>query len=139
LGIRYEAFEDPISAAMLSDGTLAYLCFVALARSVTDRPVLALDEPEAHLHPALLARVVNLLEVASSECPVIVATHSDRFLDALNDPGRGVVLCELDALRKTHLKHPNTDELALWLGEYGGYGSIRAAGLEPLVTTEELS
>jgi len=89
-----------------------------------------MDEPELHLHPALLARVVGLLEEAAEHAPVVLATHSDRLLDALTDPVASVVLCELDEQRAVRLRRPNAERLADWLEEYRGFGSIRAEGYE---------
>lgn len=53
---------EPMSAAVLSDGQLAYLAFVGLYRLRSRRTLLAMDEPELHLHPGLLTRVVQFLE-----------------------------------------------------------------------------
>jgi predicted ATPase len=44
---------------MLSDGQVSFLCFLALCELGQGRSLLAFDEPEVHLHPALLARVFH--------------------------------------------------------------------------------
>ena len=126
--MKYRYFGDAVRASALSDGTLAYLGFVALARANTDTSLLAFDEPETHFHPGLLARVVDLLEEASTGRQVVVATHSDRLLDALSNPADAVVLTELDAQGATRLLRPVPARLARWLKEYRGIGDIRAAG-----------
>ncbi|MBL8916832.1 MAG: AAA family ATPase, partial [Archangium sp.] len=72
-----------VRAAGLSDGQLNYLCFVAIARSTTPRSVLLVDEPELHLHPGLVGRVADMMLAASEVSPVIVATHSNSVLDAV--------------------------------------------------------
>lgn len=122
--------DKPLPAEYLSEGQLAYLAFVALVELDTRRSLLAFDEPEVHLHPALLTRVVWMLEQAAEHAPVILATHSDRLLDALEDPLQSVVLCELDEHRAARLRRPNAERLADWLGDYRGLGSIRAEGYE---------
>lgn len=63
--------DDPLPAEYLSEGQLSDLGFVALAELHGPRSILAFDEPELHLHPALLARVVWLLEEASEHAPII--------------------------------------------------------------------
>jgi predicted ATPase len=120
----------PVPIDSLSEGQISYLAFVALAELNDSRSVLAYDEPELHLHPALLARVVGMLEEVAESCPVILATHSDRLLDALTDPAQSVVLCELDGAHRTQLQRPNPVRLAEWLGTYRGLGAIRAEGYE---------
>jgi predicted ATPase len=122
--------KEPLPAAMLSEGELSYLAFVALCELQEGRSVLAFDEPELHLHPALLARVVWMLEDASRTAPVILATHSDRLLDALNDPAGSVVLCELDETGSVQLRRPAQDRLEDWLRDYRGLGALRAEGYE---------
>ena len=69
--------------------------FVALFRLPEKRSLLAFDEPELHLHPRLVLRVLGFFEKMALESPVILATHSDQLLDGLNDPAGSVVLSEL--------------------------------------------
>lgn len=120
--------DEPMPAEYLSEGQLAYLAMLALVELDERRSVLAFDEPELHLHPALLSRVVWLLEDAAERAPVVLATHSDRLLDALDDPASSVVLCELDPQRAVQLRRPDAAKLADWLSSYRGLGSIRARG-----------
>jgi hypothetical protein len=122
------ASDKPVPIDSLSEGQISYLAFVALVELNAGRSLLAFDEPELHLHPALLARVVGMLEEVAESCPVIVATHSDRLLDALADPAGSVVLCDLDDARATRFQRPNPEHLAEWLETYRGLGSVRAEG-----------
>jgi predicted ATPase len=98
--------------------------------------VLAIDEPELHMHPMLLARVVGMMEEVAESCPVVLATHSDRLLDALSDPAGSVVLCDLDERRTTRFQRPNPERLEEWLESYRGLGSLRAEGYEAHVFDE---
>jgi predicted ATPase len=99
---------------------------VALIRLDDGRTLLAFDEPETHLHPALLARVVTLFEDAASRYPVVLSTHSDRLLDALPDPVASVVVSELDALHRTKLRRLDPEQFEKWRDDYLGVGDIRA-------------
>ena len=131
--------DRPLPAECLSEGQLSYLAFIALVELNQERSLLAFDEPEVHLHPALLARVVWMLEEVAETSPVIVATHSDRFLDALADPAGSVVLCELDEQRAMRLRRPNARRLAEWLESYRGLGAVRSEGYEAHVFDNDLS
>lgn len=133
LRVQFGRLGQPIPVDALSEGQLAYLCFVALCNLTEGRSLLSVDEPELHLHPGLLTRVAWMLESAAEATPVIVATHSDRFLDALKEPAASVVLCSLDESRATLLQRPNPERLADWLETYRGIGALRAEGLEPHV------
>jgi predicted ATPase len=130
---RYRAFPSKVPASSLSDGTLGYLAFVALFRLAPKKSLLAFDEPEGSLHPMMTTRVAQLLEALSNETSIIVATHSDRFLDALTDPEQSVVLCALGPGRETKIVRPNKAALNKWLQSYSGFGEIRSAGHESSV------
>ncbi len=128
LALKVSGLRAPIYATDLSDGELSYLAMVSLHLWDEGRELLAFDEPETHLHPNLLSRVVDLFEACSRRYPVVVATHSDRILDDLAHPEQSVVLCELDDRRATKLVRPDKAALASWLESYRGLGEIRGAG-----------
>lgn len=120
--------DRPVAADRLSEGQLAYLCFVALC-ALGPAGLVAIDEPELHLHPALVARVAWMLEELAMDAPVVIATHSNQLLDALGPDAR-VVLCDLDERRATRLRTPKPEQLKVWLAEFEGLGRIRQAGYE---------
>lgn len=127
-----------VPAFQLSDGQLAYLAFVALVQLERGRTLLAFDEPELHLHPGLLGRVLQLLEDASIRYPVILATHSDRLLDFLTDPASSVRVCEVDVQYRTSLRPLDRKRLDKWTDKYSGLGELRAAGqLRSVVAFDE--
>lgn len=134
LSLKFANREVP--AWTLSDGELAYLAHVALYRMSTGRSLVAIDEPESHLHPALLARVLDFLEDMSKETSVLVTTQSDRLLDGLSEPAREAVLCELGENRTTRILRPDPRALQQWLEEYRGLGEIRASGHEGSVMSQ---
>lgn len=134
LWIKYDCFDYPLPASALSDGSLAYIAFVVLFRlNPEKKSLIAFDEPDLHLHPYLLMRVLDLFESAAETCPVIIATHSDRLLDGLSRPFDSAVLCELDDQRATRLIRPDKKALDRWLERYRGLGDIRSAGHEASV------
>lgn len=139
LSLKYRGMNLPVPASELSDGTLAYLAFVALLRLPGDRTLLAFDEPDLHLNPRLLAHVVGFFEQMGKSYPVLIATHSDRVLDLLTDPAESVVCCELDENRATQLVRPEPAALQEWLVNYKGLGDLRAAGHEASVFTRPVS
>jgi len=128
--------QHAVSLFGLSDGTLAYLALVALFRLNTSRSLVAFDEPETHLHPALLLRTLDFWEQTAKQCPVVLATHSDRLLDGLTNPEDSVILCELDVDRSTRLFRPDAEVLKQWLDEYRGLGDVRSAGHQASIMTQ---
>jgi predicted ATPase len=136
LSLKLVGLDRPVPSSQLSDGMLSYLAFVALFRLHTTKPSLvAFDEPDLHLHPHLLMRVLDMFDAMARDCPVLLATHSDRLLDGLTDPAKSVVLCELDERGATRLVRPDREALAKWLTRYRGLGDIRSAGHAASVLT----
>jgi predicted ATPase len=137
LSLKLLGLDRAIPSSQISDGMLSYLAFVALFRLHTTKPSLvAFDEPDLHLHPHLLMRVLDMFDAMARECPVLLATHSDRLLDGLTDPAKSVVLCELDERGATRLVRPDREALAKWLERYRGLGDIRGAGHAASVLTK---
>jgi predicted ATPase len=129
--------QGKIPALHLADGLLTYMGFVAIHQLGDGRSLLAFDEPETHLHPALLARVMTLLEDMATRHPVILATHSDRILDYLSNPVESVLICELDDEQKTRLRRLDAEQYEKWRARYRGLGDIRAQGHLPSVLAED--
>lgn len=127
LSLKRTDLAEPIPAANLSDGQLAWLAFVALARLNSGRSLLAVDEPELHLHPSLLGRVVSMLASLPGSPPVVLSTHSDRVLELLDDPADAVRVCNLNGSR-AEVSRIDAAELPLWLEQFGDVGQLRAAG-----------
>lgn len=133
LAVRFKGLAMPIYSAGLSDGQLTYLAFVALRHLDESSHLLAIDEPEIHLHPALLARCTWLFESLSKKYPVILSTHADTILDVVSDPAAQVRVCSLDKDRATRLDFLDPKALAHWRQKFSGLGDIRRAGLTHLL------
>lgn len=130
LWVKLRGRDEQIPAASLSEGTLAYLAFVALFRLPSKRSLLVFDEPELHLHPRLLTRVMGFFQALSERSTVLLATHSRRLLDELHDPAGSAILCELDDADATRLRYPDRAALDAWLQDYEGLGRVLDAGYE---------
>jgi len=136
--IKIANTDKQIPSGSLSDGQLAYLAFVALARLPTPRSLLVFDEIEAHLHPRLLIRVMGLIRSIAERCPVLLTTHSRRVLDDLDEPAKSVGVLELDPdSLVTKLRRLDEAKLKDWLDDYDGLGQVLDAGYpESLFETE---
>ena len=74
LAVSYRS-SGTVPAFALSDGTLALLAVIAIARldgGDTPRSLVVLDEPDLHLHPSAISQVVALLEECSVRHPVVM-------------------------------------------------------------------
>jgi predicted ATPase len=73
----------PFRAHELSDGTLKYICLLAVFMGYRLPPFIALNEPETSLHPSLLAPLARLIARASRRADIWIVTHSEQLMEAL--------------------------------------------------------
>ena len=78
-------FEPPVPAIRLSDGTLRFLALAAILLQPEPPPVICLEEPELGMHPDMIRMVAQMIADASAKTQLIVTTHSDYLLTALQD------------------------------------------------------
>lgn len=109
--------EFSIPATRLSDGTLRYLCLLAILCDPEPPSIVCIEEPELGLHPDILPNLADLLVAASERTQLIVTTHSDVLVDALTERPEAIVICEKRE-GKTTLKRLRKEELANWLKNY---------------------
>ncbi len=107
LEVRQHGLLRPLGTAELSDGTLRYLMLVAILLSPRPSSLLVLNEPEASLHPDLLAPLGRLIAAAAQRSQIIVVSHAQGLADAL-----------LDTAAVTHLRLEKS------------FGETSAAGLD---------
>lgn len=63
------------------EGIISLFSIVDALTSTPSDGILAIDEPELSLHPAILRRLVRAIVRLSAEKQIIVATHSPYFID----------------------------------------------------------
>ena len=118
LYLHYEGLKAPIPATRLSDGTVRYLCLLAILCHPAPPPLVCIEEPELGLHPDLLSGLADLLIAASHRTQLVVTTHSDTLVDGLTRVPDAVVVCE-KVHGSTEMTRRTGKELAHWLSEYG--------------------
>ena len=76
-------------ASELSDGTLRFLALAGALLAYRLPPFIALNEPEASLHPDLMAPLARLIARAAERTQIWLVTHSTRLADAIAQTGAG--------------------------------------------------
>ena len=106
-----------VPATRLSDGTLRYLCLLAILCQPNPPPLICIEEPELGLHPDVLPKLAALLKDAAERTQLIVTTHSDVLVDAMSDQPQSVIVAERGP-EGTSLTRLDADRLKPWLEKY---------------------
>ena len=126
-----EGLRNPVPATRLSDGSLRYLCLLAVLCHPEPPPVICIEEPEIGLHPDIIPEMANLLVEASARSQIFVTTHSDILVDALTDTPDSVIICEKSD-GATQLRRLDSAEIKSWLERYkhelGSLGDLWVSG-----------
>ena len=77
-------FEDPFIAHYVSDGTIKMFAYLVLLHDPKPHPLLAVEEPENQLYPALLRELAEeFRDYARRGGQVFASTHSPEFLNGV--------------------------------------------------------
>jgi len=117
LYIRRKHSEREDSAADLSDGTLRFLLLLTILATPDPPPLIAIDEPEAGLHPSMLPIIAEFAAAAATRTQVILSTHSPQMLDGFGDTLPTATIFDW-AGDHTELKTVSGDGLRKWVEEY---------------------
>ena len=110
LRFQDDNFQDPFIAPNVSDGTIKMFAYLVLLYDPNPHPLLAVEEPENQLYPALMRELVEEFhDYAQRGGQVFVSTHSPDFLNG----------AELDEIR--------------WLVKEDGFTKIRRASESELL------
>lgn len=115
-----------IYASEMSDGMIVYLCLLSLILHPLQRAVLALDEPDAHLHPSAVRRLMALAHEPAKR-HLIIVTHSNALLDELQDPAASIRIVETTK-EGARIRKVDTAALDTWRSEYT-LSDLRRTGL----------
>jgi predicted ATPase len=113
-----QLFWDDVSgqsfdASELSDGTLSFLAILC-ALFQPGSALIAVDEPEQHLHPDALRRLVGAARYLSDRQPILFTTQSDALIGLLDESPDSVVVASRGP-DGTSLVRPDPDQLQEWL------------------------
>ena len=115
--LHEKGLKHPIPATRLSDGTLRFVCLLAVLCHPNPPGVVCIEEPEIGLHPDIMPLIAELLVDASHRTQLFITTHSDALVSELTDMPESVIVCERDK-DGTSLRKLDRDNLREWLGKY---------------------
>jgi predicted ATPase len=116
--IEESGLLEPLVSWRLSDGTLKFLCLLAVLLEEDLPPLICIEEPEVGLHPEAIQIVAEALVTASARTQLIVTTHSEALIDALSERPEDVLVTERDFDNGTQFKRLDNQQLSRWLERY---------------------
>jgi predicted ATPase len=106
-----------ISSTRLSDGTLRYLCLLAILCHPTPPPLVCIEDPELGLHPSVIPFLAEMMIDAAERTQLMVTTHSEMLVHSLGQQPEAIVVCEKD-VHGTHLRRLDPEQLKPWMEKY---------------------
>lgn len=106
---------EPFLADQMSDGSLRFICLVTALKQPEPPTTIIIDEPELGLHPYALALLGSLLDSATIDSQVIVATQSVSLVNEFSIDDLFVVELE-DGVSK--FSCPKESDFKVWLQDY---------------------
>jgi predicted ATPase len=135
LRLRWKSLSRTQSAADLSDGTLRFLRLLTILANPDPPSLIAIDEPEAGLHPAMQRIVAEYAVEASRRSQVVLTTHSPEFLDAFVETCPTTTIVESQD-GQTRLKNLSGDALKQWVKNFS-LGEILRTGEASMIEGEK--
>lgn len=122
LGTSIELLLDEIGlnravhVTHISDGTLRYLCLLAIIFNPRCGRLVCIDEPEVGLHPDMLSELMQAIIQKTDKTQYIISTHSNLILNQV--PVSDVIVFEKDSHNSTIVKDFRDEEYIKWASQY---------------------
>jgi predicted ATPase len=116
LMLSEQGLNRSVHTTHISDGTLRFLCLLAILLNPKRGRLVCIDEPEVGLHPDMLLGVSETIEQAGQTSQVFVATHSEHILNQFSIPD--IKVLEKDAKNSTTVKAYEESDFEGWYDNF---------------------
>lgn len=115
--IRWENADGQVTNTLqLSDGTLKFLCIIAILKNPKPPALIGIDEVDANLHPKMQEIVANMIDEASKRTQIVVTTHNPDFVSMFS-PEQVVILQKYKGMTEMR-RFSDKGALDLWLKDF---------------------
>lgn len=108
--------DRAVHVTHISDGTLRYLCILAIIHNSQRGALVCIDEPELGLHPDMIGEIIDSIKQNNEKTQFIISTHSEHILDGV--PVSDILVCEKDGLNTTVVQSFTNKEYVEWASQY---------------------
>lgn len=110
-----EHLNRAIHVTHISDGTLRYLCLLAILFNQKRGSLVCIDEPEVGLHPDMLYFVAEYLQ-KTQNTQFVVASHSETLLNQFEVDD--ILVLEKNECNQSEVQVFRSDEFRAWASDY---------------------
>ncbi|MDY6004438.1 MAG: AAA family ATPase [Parabacteroides sp.] len=114
--LEEEVLNSAVHVAHVSDGTLRFLCLMAIIHNPKRGRLVCIDEPEVGLHPDMICEIMEAMEDVSRQTQFLISTHSELVLNETTIDN--VIVCEKDEENATCIKTFRSEEYKEWAADY---------------------
>ncbi len=100
----------------ISDGTLRFLCLLAVICNSHHGALICIDEPEVGLHPDMIYEIMKAVKSHQSDTQFIISTHNENVLNQFSVDD--VLVCEKNDTNATTLTLFRDEEFKQWAASY---------------------
>lgn len=111
-----KGLNKAVHVTHISDGTLRYLCLLAIIFNAKRGKLVCIDEPEVGLHPDMVGELIQAIVQTSDATQYIISTHSDHILNRLSV--ENIIVFEKDETNKTIVNDFKDKEFVEWASQY---------------------
>jgi predicted ATPase len=119
-GELYIRWEDKngrvLNTSQISDGTLKFLCLIAILKNPNPPALIGLDEPDAKLHPMMQVILDGMIDEAARRTQIIATTHNPDFVSSFT-PEEIVILQQYHGATEMR-RFSSKGALELWLQDF---------------------
>jgi predicted ATPase len=114
--LEEKVLNRAVSSSHISDGTLKFLCLMAILYNPRRGSIICIDEPELGLHPDMINTLYEAIAFAGETSQVIISTHSAHLLDYFDL--EQIRVFEKDENNATVVEQYSAEEFAGWKEQF---------------------
>lgn len=108
--------ERSIHISNISDGTLRYLCLLAVFCNRKRGGLICVDEPESGLHPDMISELLEVMNDTTDKTQYVLATHSQHLLNGVSV--EDVLVFEKDEGNSSVVNSFDDPDYVEWASQY---------------------
>lgn len=116
LMLEEENMKKSVHVMHISDGTLQFLCLLAILKNRNSGSIISIDEPEVRLHPDMINSIADCIIESSKIRQLFIATHSENLLNSFNL--ENIKVFEKNNDNCTEVKSFTEEQFAGWYNEF---------------------